>query len=136
MYEQELLGEQVRQWESEGRWIDRGCCTRGRNGTIEYLPTKSEIAATCQLFRTIPGWEGAAKRAPRDGEYAAWPLLTVWHSIVTTAEQSVLEMHVPRLGLSRRASIGPCTRTRPYATDDSGSGREVEAASDEPSEPG
>jgi hypothetical protein len=34
------------------------------------LPDKREIAAKCKLFRTISGWRGAAKRAPRGGEFA------------------------------------------------------------------
>ena len=70
MDEQEMLGEQVGQWESAGLWIDRGRWKRARNGTLEYLPTKREIAAKCRLFRMIPGWNGAGKRRPRDGEYA------------------------------------------------------------------
>ena len=37
---------------------------------LEYLPTKREIKAKCKLFRMIPGWIGATKRIPRDGEYA------------------------------------------------------------------
>ncbi len=40
------------------------------NGTLEYLPSKREIRAKCRLFRTIEGWDGAAIRMPRDGEYA------------------------------------------------------------------
>jgi hypothetical protein len=42
MDEQELLGEQVRRWALEGRWIDRGRWKRVRNGTLEYYPTKRE----------------------------------------------------------------------------------------------
>jgi hypothetical protein len=70
MDEKAMLGAQVRQWMNEGRWIDRGRWKRAKNGTLEYLPTKREIAAKCRLFRTVPGWNGAAKRIPRDGEYA------------------------------------------------------------------
>ncbi len=70
MNEQKLLIEQVRQWQLDGRWIDRGRWRRAENGTLEYLPTKHEIAAKCKLFRTIAGWRGAAKRAPRGGEFA------------------------------------------------------------------
>ena len=70
MDEQAMLGEQVREWALEGQWIDRGRWKRFRNGTLEYLPTKREIAAKCRLFRTIPGWKGAGKRVPRDGEFA------------------------------------------------------------------
>jgi hypothetical protein len=70
MNEQAMLREQVRKWEGEGRWVDRGRWTRASNGTLEYLPTKREIKAKCKLFRTIPGWIGATKRVPRDGEYA------------------------------------------------------------------
>ena len=40
------------------------------NGTLEYIPTKREIAAKCRLCRTIDGWQGAGKWMPRDGEYA------------------------------------------------------------------
>ena len=71
MNEKKLLGGQVRQWETEGRWVDRGYWIRSKNnGTLEYIPTKREITAKCRLFRTIDGWQGAAKRMPRDGEYA------------------------------------------------------------------
>ena len=70
MDEQAMLGEQVRQWESEGLWVDRGRWKLGKRGTLEYLPTKREIKAKCRLFRMIPGWKGAGKRVPRDGEYA------------------------------------------------------------------
>ncbi len=71
MHEQELLDGQVREWEAEGRWVDRGHWIRSdNNGTLEYIPTKREIRAKCRLFRTIEGWRGAAIRMPRDGEYA------------------------------------------------------------------
>ena len=70
MNEQNLLDEQVRQWTAEGRWIDRGCRKRARNGTPAYVPTKREIAAKCRLIRSISGWRGANKRAPRGGEFA------------------------------------------------------------------
>jgi hypothetical protein len=48
-----MLGAQVRQWMNEGRQIDRGRWKRAKNGTLEYLPTKREIAAKCRLLRTI-----------------------------------------------------------------------------------
>ncbi len=70
MNEQKLLAEQVRRWQAEGQWIDRGRWRRAKNGMLEYLPTKREIAAKCKLFRTIVGWRGATKRAPRGGEFA------------------------------------------------------------------
>ena len=70
MNEQFFLAGQVRQWELEGRWTDCGRWKRTANGTFEYLPTKREIAAKCRLFRTIGGWRGAAKRAPRGGEFS------------------------------------------------------------------
>lgn len=70
MNEQKMLDDQVRQWESNGQWIDRGRWKRATNGTLEYLPTKREIAAKCQLLRTVTGWRGAAKRAPRGGEFS------------------------------------------------------------------
>lgn len=70
MNEQKMLADLVRQWESEGRWTDRGRWTRAKNGTLEYLPTKREIAAKCKLLRAITGWRGASKRAPRGGEFA------------------------------------------------------------------
>jgi hypothetical protein len=70
MNEQELLEDLVREWETEGRWVDRGRWTRAKNGKLEYMPTKREIAAKCKLFRAIAGWRGAAKRAPRGGEFA------------------------------------------------------------------
>jgi hypothetical protein len=68
--EQRLLREQVQKWTGEGRWVDRGRWKPGRNGSFEYLPTQREIKAKCKLFRTLPGWIGATKRVPRDGEYA------------------------------------------------------------------
>jgi hypothetical protein len=70
MNEQKMLDQQVRLWTAEGRWADRGRWTRAKNGTLEYLPTKHEIAAKCRLFRSIDGWRGAKKRAPRDGEFS------------------------------------------------------------------
>lgn len=70
MNEQEMLDDQVRQWEAEGRWVDRGRWVRGNWGSIEYHPTRQEIAAKCALFRSIAGWHGAYKRAPRGGEFA------------------------------------------------------------------
>lgn len=70
MDEQKMLAGQVYQWQAEGRWVDRGRWTRATNGTLEYLPTKREIRAKCKLFRAIAGWRGAAKRRPRDGEFA------------------------------------------------------------------
>jgi len=70
MNEQLDLAPVVCQWEAEGKWTDHGRWTRAKNGTLEYLPTKREIAAKCKLFRAIAGWRGAAKRRPRDGEFA------------------------------------------------------------------
>ena len=69
MNEQKLLADLVRRWEAEGRWADRGRWKQAKNGALEYMPTKREIAAKCKLFRTIAGWRGAAKRAPRGGEF-------------------------------------------------------------------
>lgn len=69
MNEKKMLDGLVREWETEGRWVDRGRWCRAKNGTLEYLPTKREIAAKCRLFRTITGWRGAPKRAPRGGEF-------------------------------------------------------------------
>ena len=70
MDEQKMLEGQVRQWEAEGRWVDRGRWIRATNGTLEYIPTRREIVAKYRLFRAIDGWHGAAKRRPRDGEFA------------------------------------------------------------------
>ena len=70
MNEQKMLEGQVRQWQAEGLWVDRGRWVRASNGTMEYRPTKREIAAKCRLLRSIEGWRGAHKRAPRDGEFA------------------------------------------------------------------
>jgi hypothetical protein len=70
MNEQKMLAEQVCQWRAEGRWVDRGRWKRAKNGTPAYVPTKREIAAKCRLFRSLSGWRGAAKRAPRGGEFA------------------------------------------------------------------
>ena len=70
MNEQLTLEHQVRQWQDTGRWVDHGRWTLTKHGTLEYRPTKWEIAAKCRLFRTIAGWRGASKRAPRGGEFA------------------------------------------------------------------
>jgi hypothetical protein len=70
MNEQKMLDGMVREWETEGRWVDRGRWTRAENGTLEYIPTKREIAAKCRLLRTVSGWRGAHKRAPRGGEFS------------------------------------------------------------------
>ena len=69
MNEQQLLEGQMRQWEAEGRWLDRGRWARAKNGTLEYVPPQREIAAKCRLFRSIAGWRGANVRAPRGGEF-------------------------------------------------------------------
>ena len=45
MDEQKMLADQVNRWQAEGRWVDRGRWSRAKNGTLEYLPTKREIAA-------------------------------------------------------------------------------------------
>ncbi len=70
MDEQKMLAGEVRRWEAEGRWKDRGRWVRASNGTLEYIPTKREIAAKCKLFRNLDGWRGAKKRSPRDGEFS------------------------------------------------------------------
>ena len=70
MNEQEMLDCQVQQWEAEGQWLDYGRWVHGNWGSTEYHPTQQEIAAKCELFRSICGWRGAAKRAPRGGEFA------------------------------------------------------------------
>jgi hypothetical protein len=70
MYEQTELAPLVRLWEAEGKWINKGHWERASNGTLEYYPTHEEIAAKCELLRTIENWQGAHARAPRDGEHA------------------------------------------------------------------
>lgn len=70
MNEQLLLESQVRQWEADGKWLDHGRWVRAKNGTPEYLPTKREIAAKCELIRQLEGWRGAHKRAPRGGRHS------------------------------------------------------------------
>ena len=71
MDEQKLLEGQVRQWEAEGRWVDRGRWVRlPWHSEWAYLPTRREIVAKCKLFRSLPGWRGAKKRAPRGGKFA------------------------------------------------------------------
>jgi hypothetical protein len=69
MYEQTELAPQVRRWQAEGRWIDQGSWMRASNGTLEYYPTPDEIAAKCELIRTIDNWQGASVRAPRGGRF-------------------------------------------------------------------
>jgi len=70
MNEQQMLNCQVRQWKTEGRWVDCGRWVPGNWGSTEYHPTRQEIDAKCELFRSIRGWRGASKRAPRGGEFA------------------------------------------------------------------
>ncbi len=71
-----MLGEQVRRWQAEGRWVDRGQWVRLRwSGYPAYLPTPEEIAEKCELFQSLEGWRGASKRSPRGGE----------HDVATTA---------------------------------------------------
>jgi hypothetical protein len=71
MNEQQMLDGQVRQWQAEGRWVDDGEWVRLRWSRYPaYMPTRREIAAKCRLFRSLDGWRGAKKRAPRDGEFA------------------------------------------------------------------
>jgi hypothetical protein len=70
MNEQIFLEGQVRQWEAEGRWVDRGRWARlPRHSEWIYIPTRREIRAKCKLFRSLSGWRGANKRAPRGGEF-------------------------------------------------------------------
>ena len=70
MNEQQMLNCQVRQWKTEGRWVDSGRWVPGNWSSTEYHPTRQEIDAKCELFRSIRGWRGASKRAPRGGEFA------------------------------------------------------------------
>ncbi len=70
MNEQQMLDAQVRQWEAKGQWVDHGHWVRNNGGSEHYHPTHQEIAAKCELFRSIRGWRGANKRAPRGGKYA------------------------------------------------------------------
>ena len=70
MNEQKMLDDQVQRWKAEGRWVDRGRWVPGNWGSMEYHPTRREIAAKCALFRSIRGWRGAGIRTPRGGEYA------------------------------------------------------------------
>lgn len=70
MDEQKLLEEQVEKWMADGRWVDRGQWTQPRASRYPaYRPTRKEIVEKCRLFRTIAGWHGANKRAPRGGEF-------------------------------------------------------------------
>lgn len=70
MDEHLMLGALVREWEAEGLWVDRGRWTRPRASRYPaYLPTRKEIVEKCRLIRTIAGWHGANKRAPRGGEF-------------------------------------------------------------------
>ena len=73
MNEQKILDGQVRQWEAEGWWVDRGRWVHATNGTPEYIPTKREIAAKCRLFRTINGWRGGTRE--RSSAFALVSLL-------------------------------------------------------------
>ena len=64
------VAEDVRQWQTEGSWVDHGQWVRGNWGAVEYWPTESEIVAKCCLLRTRAGRQGAHARAPRGGEFA------------------------------------------------------------------
>ena len=71
MDQEQLLEEQVRQWEAEGRWVDCGRWVRlPWHAELTYLPSRREISAKCRLFRSLPHWHGANKRSPRGGEFA------------------------------------------------------------------
>ncbi len=69
MDEHKMLKQIVRRWEAAGQWVDRGRWTRAKNGTPAYRPTRREIPAKCRLLRSLGG-RGAAKRAPRGGEFS------------------------------------------------------------------
>ena len=69
MYEQRELEPLVRQWEAEGKWVDRGSWRPARKGRLEYNPTPAEIEAKCDLIRQIEDCHGANKRAPRGRKY-------------------------------------------------------------------
>jgi len=62
MYEQTELAPLVRQWETDGKWIERGAWKLTMNGTLEYFPTHEEIAAKCELPRTIENSQGIDAR--------------------------------------------------------------------------
>lgn len=81
MNEHKMLDDLVREWESEGLWVDRGRWTRAKNGTRKYPPTKREIAAKCKLFRAIGGWRG--------GEFSVATTAGVWRPSTRWTESAV-----------------------------------------------
>jgi hypothetical protein len=56
-----MLGDQVRQWEDAGKWVNRGRWARAKNGTLEYLPTKREIVANREV-PNVPHYRRLARR--------------------------------------------------------------------------
>lgn len=106
MNEQQMLNGQVREWQVEGRWVDRGRWKRAENGTLEYLPTKCEIAAKCKLFRTLRGWRGAHKRAPRGGEFAVETTARVCPAkLPPRRPRGRLSRPLPKVGRSSRPTV-------------------------------
>jgi len=116
MDEQKMLDGLVREWEAEGRWVDRGRWTRATNGTLEYLPTKREIATKCNLFRGIAGWRGqAAANSPWRPRPASD--LPVGHHVAHEAACRGLFLRPDRSSArSHDAHSGhPCAPSRPLA---------------------
>lgn len=63
----EALAADVRRWQAEGLWIDRGAwVTMCWSSGPAYLPTPEEIAQKCELLRSRPrrtGWHARGERA-------------------------------------------------------------------------
>jgi hypothetical protein len=60
----------VAEFTAAGQWVDRGRWFRAKNGTLEYRPTKREIAKKARLLRSRAHRNGANKRHPRGGRFA------------------------------------------------------------------
>jgi hypothetical protein len=60
----------VERFKAAGLWIDCGRWFRAKNGTLEYRPSKREIAAKRRLLRSRSHRHGAKARSPRGGQFA------------------------------------------------------------------
>jgi hypothetical protein len=70
MDERVYVRKAVDEFKASGVWVDCGRWFRAKNGTLQYRPTKREIATKRRLLRSRPHRQGAHKRKPRGGEFA------------------------------------------------------------------
>lgn len=62
MDQQKELQAVVDGWKDAGLWQDAGMWKRARNGAKEYHPTPEEIAAKCELFRSMEERRGVTTK--------------------------------------------------------------------------